>query len=320
MKLFIVDAFASSPFRGNPAAVCILQSPLTDARMQQIAGEMNLSETAFLLNKEQHYELRWFTPLAEVDLCGHATLASAHILWEEGLAGGDATLSFSTRSGILSASRKGDRISLHFPLEPDSPCEPPQALVDGLRTPFRYAGRNRFDYIVECATEAQVVNAAPDFSLLRTLDARGVIMTSRADDPRVDFVSRCFFPALGVNEDPVTRRERGPGDRFRALLSRSVLAAAARQKRIDRHSAFGKGRGASPARAGKRNRDFRASRHHPPRGIDRLNRRLPYSAEHNDSSSARLSYFNKSASKTIRGAAFWCKNRCSARADLSLNV
>ena len=164
---------------------------------------MNLSETAFLVKSPDGFDLRWFTPKAEVDLCGHATLASAHVLWQQGLAQAGDEICFSTRSGILKAVRKGDTIALDFPLEPDEPADPPANLLPALGVSARYVGKNRIDYVVEVETENILRQVAPDFRLLGTIPCRGVIVTSRSADPQFDFASRAFFPRLGVDEDPV---------------------------------------------------------------------------------------------------------------------
>lgn len=203
IPIFHVDAFTDRPFAGNPAAVCLVPGWSSDRWHQSIAREMNLSETAFLVQQHDGFDLRWFTPESEVDLCGHATLASAHVLWQQGLAPPDAELRFSTRSGILKASRKKDDIELDFPLEADEPVQAPADLLKALGVSARYVGKNRFDYLVEVDSEQALRQIAPDFRLLGTVPCRGVIVTSRSSDPRFDFVSRFFAPALGVNEDPV---------------------------------------------------------------------------------------------------------------------
>jgi PhzF family phenazine biosynthesis protein len=211
LPLFIVDAFATAPHRGNPAAVCLLDRPRDDAWMQTVAAEMNLSETAFLLREADAWRLRWMTPTVEVDLCGHATLASAHVLWETGTLRPDEPARFLTRSGPLTCERgAGGLIEMDFPAEPavddpHSPADLLQALgvADGAAV---VAGRkrNRMDYLVELASAEAVRALKPDFARLGTMPVRGVIVTARADDPRFDFVSRFFAPAAGVNEDPVT--------------------------------------------------------------------------------------------------------------------
>lgn len=200
-----VDAFTSEPFSGNPAAVCLLTEPAGDAWMANVAREMNLSETAFLRRQPSgDFGLRWFTPAVEVDLCGHATLASAHVLWEAGHVDRTERLRFATRSGLLSAEAHGDWIELDFPAEADRPATAPPGLVDALGIEPRYVGQNRFDYLVEVASEATLRGMTPDFTRLRTVDARGTIVTSRATSDGFDFVSRFFAPAAGIDEDPVT--------------------------------------------------------------------------------------------------------------------
>jgi PhzF family phenazine biosynthesis protein len=203
MNIYIVDAFTNVAFKGNPAGVCLLDSIQSDQWMQQVASEMNLSETAFLYQEGEGFRLRWFTPLAEVDLCGHATLASAHILWEEHISS-DSEISFYTKSGVLKAEKEYDWINLNFPLEIASACTAPTELIEGLGVEFKFVGRNRMDYIVEVASEHIVRNLKPNFSELQKVNTRGIIVSSVSDQDDYDFVSRAFFPALGVNEDPVT--------------------------------------------------------------------------------------------------------------------
>lgn len=204
MKIYHVDAFADKIFSGNPAAVCILPEPKDGGWMQSLAGEMNLSETAFLLRQGDGFDLRWFTPKKEVDLCGHATLASAHILWETKtlLHGEDAR--FFTKSGHLGASMRGGLIELDFPTEEDEETDAPGGLIEGLGVRPLYVGRNRMDYIVEVGSEEEVRAVNPDHEKLKRIDARGVMVTSMSKSPGVDFVSRFFAPAYGINEDPVT--------------------------------------------------------------------------------------------------------------------
>ena len=199
-----VDTFTREPFAGNPAAVCLLPEPRSDAWMQSVAREMNLAETAFLVARPDGFDLRWFTPSVEVDLCGHATLASAHVLWETGRLARAETARFHTRSGLLTASRNDDWIELDFPATPEEPAEATRALLDGLGVTARYVGRSRFDYLVEVESEDVVRRARPDFAVLKTIGGRGVILTSRAAAPGYDFVSRFFAPAAGIDEDPVT--------------------------------------------------------------------------------------------------------------------
>ena len=202
-----VDAFTDAPFGGNPAAVCVQTSARDEPWMQHVAREMNLSETAFLaprLVRDEGFDLRWFTPTHEVDLCGHATLASAHVVWESGGLAAGAVARFHTRSGLLTATRRGAWIELDFPATPDAAVDAPPGLADALGVQPLYVGQSRFDYLVELADERAVRGARPDFTRLRAFAARGVMITSRADDPGVDFVSRYFAPAFGIDEDPAT--------------------------------------------------------------------------------------------------------------------
>lgn len=203
MKLFQIDAFAAEPFRGNPAAVCLLDGERDAQWMQNVASEMNLSETAFLLPRGDDWSLRWFTPSVEVALCGHATLASAHALFEQGLASEIAR--FDTKSGILTAERRGDLIELDFPATREERADPPDGLLESLGlTSATYIGRNQFDYLVEVASEDIVRALDPDHAQLRRIPVRGVIVTSVASTVGADFVSRFFAPGSGVDEDPVT--------------------------------------------------------------------------------------------------------------------
>ena len=202
-----VDAFTDAPFGGNPAAVCVLPAGRDAGWMQQVAREMNLSETAFLTPRQERgegYDLRWFTPTHEVDLCGHATLASAHVLWETRQLADAATARFHTRSGLLTATRHGSWIELDFPATPDKAIDAPPGLAEALGVQPRYVGQSRFDYLVELADEAALRAVRPDFGRLRAFAMRGVMITSGADEPGVDFVSRYFAPAFGIDEDPVT--------------------------------------------------------------------------------------------------------------------
>lgn len=199
-----VDAFTAEPFRGNPAAVCVMTAPRDDRWMAQVAQEMNLAETAFLTPHEDGYNLRWFTPAVEVDLCGHATLASAHVLWECGHLPTGRQARFHTRSGLLTADRRGDWIELDFPATPPEPVEAPPDLLEALDVTPAYVGRNRFDYLVQVESEPAVRAVQPDLRRLRALGARGVIVTGRAAAGDYDFVSRFFAPGAGIDEDPVT--------------------------------------------------------------------------------------------------------------------
>jgi PhzF family phenazine biosynthesis protein len=205
--LFHVDAFTDRPFAGNPAAVCVLSEEQDDAWLQNVAREMNLSETAFLRHEPRGWPLRWFTPTVEVDLCGHATLASAHILWEAGYAEPGTALFFQTRSGELSARKLGGSIELDFPAEPASASTAPPDLLASLGVATaRFIGRNRLDYLIELDNEPAVRALEPDFVRLACAcgASRGVIVTAPSDRAGYDFVSRYFAPGAGINEDPVT--------------------------------------------------------------------------------------------------------------------
>jgi PhzF family phenazine biosynthesis protein len=203
--IFQVDAFTDKPFAGNPAGVCVLPEPRSERWMQDVAREMNLSETAFLLKQEDGFQLRWFTPATEVELCGHATLASAHILWETEYLQPQEQARFHTRSGLLMAERlDGNWIELDFPAKPEQTTDAPPHLLEALGIQAQYVGVNVFDYLVEVDTEETLRNMQPDITLLAQVPVRGVIVTSRASTPDYDFVSRFFAPRVGVNEDPVT--------------------------------------------------------------------------------------------------------------------
>jgi len=199
-----VDAFTPTPFAGNPAAVCVLDTPRERAWMQHVATEMNLSETAFLLRRHNGYSLRWFTPAVEVELCGHATLAACHVLWEDGHLGPDEEALLHTASGVLTATRQGEWISLDFPTRPERPVEPPPELIRALAVEPVYVGKNVYDYLVQVADEATVRALDPDQLTLKRLGVRGVMVTAVASTPGFDFVSRFFAPGAGVDEDPVT--------------------------------------------------------------------------------------------------------------------
>ncbi len=207
-KIFQVDSFTTVPYKGNPAGVCVMNEAKDEQWMQSVASEMNVAETAFLFKRGDgpgEFDLRWFTPTVEVELCGHATLASAHVMWEEGIADPDLQLRFHTSSGLLTAQREGEWIELDFPAEPAEPqssCE--LDLSEALGVKAAFVGRNRFDYLVEVKDEAVLRSIAPDMRMLMALKSRGVIVTSRADDAKYDFVSRFFAPGAGVDEDPVT--------------------------------------------------------------------------------------------------------------------
>jgi len=202
VQIVQVDAFTATPFAGNPAAVCILRAPRDDEWMHNVAREMNLSETAFLHPENGGYRLRWLTPAIEVDLCGHATLASAHVLWEDGHIPPDAEARFHTRSGLLTCRHNDGWIDMNFPARPAEHSEAPPELANALGADLTFVGRNQFDYLVEVASEATLRSLHPDYRLLRQLPVRGVIVTARGREH--DFVSRFFAPGAGIDEDPVT--------------------------------------------------------------------------------------------------------------------
>lgn len=206
VPIYCVDAFTERPFAGNPAAVCILSDDRPDAWLQSVAAEMNLSETAFLRKEGDGWRLRWFTPTVEVDLCGHATLAAAHALWEAGLAREAAPLVFRTKSGALAAVRRGEAIELDFPAEPAAPATPPRGLLEALGVEALSVARNRLDFLVELDSEDRLRRIQPRFPALAEAcgKARGVIVTAPSRAPEFDFVSRYFAPSFGIDEDPVT--------------------------------------------------------------------------------------------------------------------
>ena len=198
-----VDAFTDRPFGGNPAAVCLLDAARDADWLQAVASEMNLSETAFVRPLDEGFELRWFTPAIEVELCGHATLASAHALWTEGACDADP-IRFHTKSGVLTATRRENLIELDFPATPAVEAEPPEGLVEALGVKPAHVGKTKFDKFVVVESERVVRALQPDFARLRSITMRGVIVTSTSVDPRFDFVSRYFAPGAGIDEDPVT--------------------------------------------------------------------------------------------------------------------
>jgi PhzF family phenazine biosynthesis protein len=200
-----VDAFTNQPFAGNPAAVCVLSAPQEDTWMQNVAQEMNLSETAFLVKQDDGFNLRWFTPAVEVPLCGHATLASAHVLWSEGHLSADAAARFYTKSGLLIAKRQGEWIELDFPVNHSQIAIAPPILQQALGITDTSVYQNSLGYLVELESEDLVRQIQPNFQLLKTLSVGNLIVTSQANsDSEYDFVSRFFAPGLGVDEDPVT--------------------------------------------------------------------------------------------------------------------
>ncbi len=204
VKLFQVDAFTREKFRGNPAIICLLEHAAEEHWMQAIAAEMNLSETAFVLPIEDGYRLRWFTPTTEIDLCGHATLAAAHTLYEIGALAGDEEARFHTRSGLLTVRKKDGLLQMTFPSEPPAPITPPPIITRLFGEQPQFVGRNRFDLLVHVRDPETVTGFVPDYYELSQLPVRGIILTSSSEDSRYDFISRFFAPRVGINEDPVT--------------------------------------------------------------------------------------------------------------------
>jgi PhzF family phenazine biosynthesis protein len=203
-RCFQIDAFTDRPFAGNPAAVCIMPEERDASWMQAVAAEMNLSETAFVCQRSEGYDLRWFTPATEIDLCGHATLASAHALWSEGFVTENQPIRFQTKSGALTCTKYGTFIQLDFPATPAEEGEPSEGLLDALEVRPLFVGHSKFDQLIQVESEQVVRALKPDFARLRDISMRSVIVTSKSDDPRFDFVSRCFAPGVGIDEDPVT--------------------------------------------------------------------------------------------------------------------
>jgi PhzF family phenazine biosynthesis protein len=205
IRIVQVDAFTNKPFAGNPAAVCVLPQAASDDWMRNIAREMNLSETAFLTPQDGGFGLRWFTPAVEVDLCGHATVASAHVLWQDGHLPQGQQARFHTRSGLLLADQRGDWIELDFPAKIVTEAAPPPELLPALGvSQAAFVGKNAFDYLVEVDSEETLRGLTPDHSTLRRIPVRGIIATARSHGGEFDFVSRFFAPGSGIDEDPVT--------------------------------------------------------------------------------------------------------------------
>lgn len=200
VRYHVINAFTSRPFSGNPAGVCPLDAWLPDDVMQKIAAENDLSETAFFVKDGNAHRLRWFAPAGEVDLCGHATLAAAHLLFHE-LGVAETTVRFETKSGRLEVERDGNRLVMNFPTIPFESETPPEALVDGVGLPVVEALAG-MDHVAVLGSEAEVKNARPNLAMLATLDLRGVVLTARGSS--ADYVCRCFAPRFGIAEDPVT--------------------------------------------------------------------------------------------------------------------
>jgi PhzF family phenazine biosynthesis protein len=204
LPIFQVDSFTSKPFKGNPAGVCLLNEQMSESWMQNVASEMNLSETAFLLEQKDGFNLRWFTPAVEVDLCGHATLASAHVLWEERILKPEDTARFFSRSGPLYARRKGSWIELDFPSDPPKPADEPDGLSGVLGARPIHVERCGLGYLLELGSEDELVGLKPDFSRLNQITDCAIIVTCRDVSGKYDFLSRFFAPTFGIDEDPVT--------------------------------------------------------------------------------------------------------------------
>jgi PhzF family phenazine biosynthesis protein len=203
LPIYTVDAFTDVPFKGNPAAVCIVERTIHESLMQNIAFEMNLSETAFLYKADDGYNLRWFTPTAEVDLCGHATLASSHILWQTGRHQEDE-IRFHTKSGLLTAKRADEGIQLDFPGIAQNKIDYPKELETALGVKPTYVGMTKWNYLVEIASDEELRKITPDFDLLESLEGWGTIVTAKSSSGEFDFISRFFAPEKGIPEDPVT--------------------------------------------------------------------------------------------------------------------
>ena len=205
IPLYLVDAFTDRPFAGNPAAVCLPDAHRDSVWMQAAAAEMNQAETAFLRHRSDgDWDLRWFTPTVEVELCGHATLGSAHVLWETGRVPATTAIRFHTQSGILTCTRRDKRIEMDFPAEPATAVQSPAEEAFALGATPKFVGRNRMDMLVVLGSAEEVRRLAPDLGEVAKIKTRGVIVTARSDVPEVDFVSRFFAPQSGVAEDPVT--------------------------------------------------------------------------------------------------------------------
>ena len=227
IRLLQIDAFTDKPFAGNPAAVCLLERPAEERWMQSVAAEMNLSETAFLVPRGGDFDLRWFTPALEVALCGHATLASAHALWDVGLLRRDQPARFHTASGLLTVVSKGDWLEMDFPAEaPRAAAVPPEGLCQALGVTPVFVGGNRMDYLAEIASAQALRELSPDMAALKKLPVRGVIVTAASDMAGFDFLSRFFAPSAGIDEDPVTGSAHCClGPYWQAKLGKAELSA-----------------------------------------------------------------------------------------------
>jgi len=226
-ELYQVDSFTAEPFKGNPAGVCLLEQPVPESWMQNLAMEMCLAETAFIYPESDGFRLRWFTPVTEVELCGHATLATAHILFETGRLKPADSARFFTKSGLLTVTKNNNFLEMNFPATPARQCPEPENLSRALgNINFLYCGKNDYDYLVELDSAAVIKFLKPDFKLLMKVTARGIIVTSRSQSPEFDFVSRFFAPSLGIDEDPVTGSAHCTlGPYWAKKLSKSKFAA-----------------------------------------------------------------------------------------------
>lgn len=201
MIIYQVDAFTNTIFKGNPAAICPLENWISEEKMQSIAEENNLSETAFFVRESNSYKIKWFTPTSEIDLCGHATLAAAHIIFSE-FQFSENLIEFNSNSGKLTVEKKGDWYTLNFPSEDINEIETPKLLMQALNVPILKTYKGKWKLLVELENETNIANLTPNFSLLTQLESNGIIVTSKGKN--VDFVSRFFAPKIGINEDPVT--------------------------------------------------------------------------------------------------------------------
>ncbi len=204
MIFYIVDSFTDKPFSGNPAATFILEKDISDELKQNIASEINLSETSFVLKKDDSFRLRWFTPIKEAGLCGHATLAAAHILWEVGVLDIKEEAVFETKSGILKARKNNYLIEMDFPIESPVEADCPEELLKAIGYQPIFVGKNRMDYLAVYENEEVVRKVIPNFEYLKKLDCRGLIISAKSSSDKYDFVSRFFAPNSGIDEDPVT--------------------------------------------------------------------------------------------------------------------
>ncbi len=227
-QLVIVDAFTNKTFGGNPAGVCVLDRDVDTDWMRSLAKELDLPATAFVRHHIDHFDLRWFTAVRELEFCGHGTLASAFALWQRGLAQSGTAIRFESKRGALGASDQGGGwIELDLPADPAPSAQTaPAALLDALHVTPRFVGKGSLDYLIELDSQEQVEALSPDFQLLKTVQARGVIVTSRAASKEYDFVSRFFAPSVGIDEDPVTGSAHCLlGPYWQKELDKSVLAA-----------------------------------------------------------------------------------------------